>query len=111
LLLDSTDGKLRIVPSVQGVNIPEERDPGAVCEGGINFGDLPFLQDAGASDPLDDLKDRVDDLTPPLQTDGLDLGGIVLFDNPRLFSIETNGDTAFQDYLGITGDIAPIPEP
>ena len=60
-------------------------------------------------------KDNIDVLTPPMQSDGLDLGGIVTFANPRLFSIDTAGgipgaESDFEDYLGITGDIV-VPSP
>jgi hypothetical protein len=99
---------LTLLPSVQGVSAPP-RPPGAVCEGGINFGDIVFLQNASASDPIGDIQTSIDTLTPGLQSNGLDLGGIVLFSNPRLIALETDGRLEFQDYIGITGDIVPKP--
>jgi hypothetical protein len=111
LSLDTTGGTLKIVPEVLGVQIPA-RPEGSVCEGGFNFGTEGNLLGAAAnSNPIDDLMDNVDMLTPPLQSDGLDLGGIVNFSNPKLIAIDTPGGTpGFQDYLGITGDIvAPGP--
>lgn len=40
-------------------------------------------------------------------TNGLNVDGLVSFSNPRLITIETDGDPTFQDYLGLTGDITP----
>jgi hypothetical protein len=108
LLLDSPDGKLKLVPRVEGLQIVP-RAPGVACEGGISFGDNQLLQDAAASDPLQDLQTSVDTLTPALQSDGLDLGGLVFFSDPRLIAIETDGLTDFQDYVGVTGSIVPNP--
>ena len=52
--------------------------------------------------------DNVDVFTPDIQSDGLDLGGVVKFVNPKLIAIDTpGGEPGFQDYLGITGDIVP----
>ena len=61
------------------------------------------------TDPLQHLMNNVDTLTPPLQSEGLDLGGIVTFSNPHLIAIETGGSPDFQDYIGVTGDIVPKP--
>jgi len=110
LSLDTTGGKLKIKPTVLGVQIPP-RPEGAICEGGFNFGgDISLLSEAAGSDPIDDLMQNVDMLTPPLQSDGLDLGGVVNFNNARLIAIDTaGGQSGFQDYLGITGDIAAPP--
>jgi hypothetical protein len=108
LLLNTDDGKLRLVPHVESLRVVP-RPPGVACDGGINFGDDQLLQDAAASDPLQDIQSAVDTLTPALQSEGLDLGGIVLFSNPRLIAIETDGRTDFQDYVGVTGDIVPKP--
>jgi hypothetical protein len=108
LSLDTTGGTLKIVPEVLGVQIPA-RPEGSVCEGGFNFGTEGSLLGAAAgSNPIDDLMDNVDALTPPLQSDGLDLGGIVNFTNAKLIAIDTPGGTpGFEDYLGISGDIVP----
>jgi hypothetical protein len=110
LSLDTTGGTLKIVPEVLGVQIPA-RPEGSVCEGGFNFGTEGSLLGAAAgSNPIDDLMDNVDALTPPLQSDGLDLGGIVNFTNAKLIAIDTPGGTpGFEDYLGISGDIVPSP--
>jgi hypothetical protein len=108
LLLDTPQGKLKLVPRVEGLRVVP-RPPGVACEGGINFGDVQILQDAAASDPLQDLQDDVDRLTPALQSDGLDLGGIVFFSDPRLIAIESDGRLDFQDYVGVTGSIVPNP--
>ncbi len=111
LSLDTTGGKLKIKPEVLGVQIPP-RDEGQPCAGGFNFGgDGNLLGESASSNPIDDLMENVDTLTPPLQSDGLDLGGVVMFANPKLIAIDTAGGTpGFEDYLGITGDIvAPGP--
>jgi hypothetical protein len=112
LSLDTTDNKLKIVPEVQAVQIPA-RDEGQVCEGGFNFGgDLEVLNESASSKSINDLQVNVNLLVPALQTDGLDLGGIVRFSDPRMFAIDMPGVGApgFQDYLGITGDIeAAVP--
>jgi hypothetical protein len=110
----SLDG-LKIKPAVRGVQIPA-REEGQPCDGGVNFGgDTQVLGETSGNDSIEDLKENIDTLTPPLQSDGLDLGGIVNFNNPRLISIQTTGavpgDTGkvFQDYIGITGDIEEKP--
>lgn len=110
----SLDG-LKIKPTIRGVQIPA-REEGAPCDGGINFGgDDQVLGETSGNDSIEKLKQNVDTLTPPMQSDGLDLGGVVNFSNPRLISIKTDGavpgDTGgvFQDYIGITGDIEKKP--
>jgi hypothetical protein len=109
LSLDTTGGRLRIVPQVVAVQIPA-RDEGQVCEGGFNFaGDLEVLNESASSKSINDLQENVNLLTPALQSDGLDLGGVVKFSNAKMFAIDMpeKGIPGFQDYLGIKGDIEP----
>ncbi|OGP84737.1 MAG: hypothetical protein A2Y95_03705 [Deltaproteobacteria bacterium RBG_13_65_10] len=107
LVLDTTGGKLKLTPQVQGVQTLT-RPEGAVCDGGTNFGgDGNLLSSASSSDPINDVMMSVDTLTPPIQSDGLDLGGIVTFSAPKLVTIDKGGDPAFQEYVGLTGDIIP----
>lgn len=42
---------------------------------------------------------------PPACIKGLDLGGFVQFKDPRLISIDTDGDATFDDYLGLSGKV------
>jgi hypothetical protein len=107
LVLDTTGGKLKIVPQIHPPQLLT-RPAGAICDGGVSFGgDGNLLGDAAASDPIDDLMMSVDTLTPPFQSDGLELGGVVTFSSPRLFAIDQGGDAAFQEFLGLTGEILP----
>jgi hypothetical protein len=109
--LDTTGGKLQIKPTVTSVDFPDDRPPGVACESATLVGDdlTNLLNEAANSNPVDEVKSDVDLFTPPIQNDGLDLGGVVLFDNPQLFAIENGGNPAFQDYLGIKGSIIPQP--
>lgn len=50
------------------------------------------------------LSDLVTNNTPPLRLDGLDFGGVVNLQNPRLIAIENDGDADFGDYLAVTAD-------
>lgn len=50
------------------------------------------------------LTDLVTNNTPPLRLEGLDFGGVVTLQNPRLIAIENDGDTDFSDYIAITAD-------
>ncbi|MDW7772830.1 MAG: putative metal-binding motif-containing protein [Desulfobulbaceae bacterium] len=108
--LDTSGGGLRIKPTIGSIKLPP-RDAGQPCEGGFNFGgDENVLNQSADSSSIGDLESNVEFFTPALQSDGLDLGGIVTFENPKLISIDTPGgipgsESDFQDYLGITGDI------
>jgi len=42
--------------------------------------------------------------TPPVRLEGLDFGGVVSLQNPRLIAVENDGDPNFGDYLAVTGD-------
>jgi hypothetical protein len=104
LSLVNDAGKLKIVATTSSL-IPDPSDAGAICAGATTvIQDGNLVGGALNSPSTDDAKADANNLTPPLQVDGLDLGGIVKFSNPRLVSIDTDGD-GFQDYLGITGEI------
>ncbi len=108
LALDIESGKPKMNIQVGSV-VPLDRPPGSVCNGGLNFGwgDIDALNNLATSNPIDDLKNDVNSLTPGLQVEGLSLGDVVNFCSPRLIAIETSTGTEFQDYVGVTGDICP----
>jgi hypothetical protein len=99
-------GDLQVVPLVGSLLIGN-RPEGAPCEGGVNFGtDMGSIDGAMDSDALKiDLFNNINMGSPPMEPDGIDLGGIVTFSSPRLIAIETGFDDDFQDYLGIIGNI------
>jgi hypothetical protein len=105
LSLVNDGGKLKIVSTASGL-VPQAADAGAICAGATTvIPDGSLVGGALSSPSTDDAAADANNLTPPLQVDGLDLGGIVKFNNPRLITIDTDGDPTFQDYLGITGEI------
>ena len=104
-----SDGKPGIVSIVQPVQIPR-REVGAVC--GVAVMGTPDSEATKAgleSNTIDVLQNTATDSTPPLCTEGLNLGGFAKFSNPRLMAIEQDGNLEFQDYLAITGDLTPDP--
>jgi hypothetical protein len=111
LTLDTTGGKLKITPTVTGVDFPMDRPPGVACINATPIGDdlQNLLDQAANSNPIGQVKENVNVFTPPIQNDGLNIGDVVLFDNPQLFTIENGGDPAFQDYVGLRGNIVPMP--
>jgi len=65
---------------------------------------------AGATNSaIDELMDDVDMFTPPSCAKGFNLGDTIPIDagSLKLISIETDGNSDFQDYLAITGNIVP----
>ncbi len=62
---------------------------------------------------MDLLEEKLGMSTPPLDAEGLELGGFVDFEHNRVIAIETDGNpdpnNAFFDYIGITGPITPRP--
>jgi hypothetical protein len=105
LTLQNDAGKLKIVSNVTGL-VPQQVDAGAICAGATTvIPDGKLVGGALSAPTTGDAAADANNLTPPLQVDGLDLGGIVKFNNPRLITIDTDGDPTFQDYLGITGEI------
>lgn len=93
-----------VVDEIQILN----RQEGVVCGGATAAVEDGDLASSSAGDTtIVDLTDRVDLFTPPLCAEGLTLGSFVGFDvtNAKLIAIESDGDSSFQEYLGITGAI------
>lgn len=83
------------------------------CGGASDPVELDFFNEqAGRSETFDILDNQLRDRTPPLEHDGLELGGFVTFDKDRIIAIETDNDpNGFQDYIGITGNLIENPPP
>jgi putative metal-binding protein len=101
-----SDGKPGFVTHFDGIQVLN-RQAGVVCGAATAGSDDIVTGTAAENSTIDVLGAKVDAFTPPVCANGLTLGGFVTFVNPKLISVETDGDTEFQDYLGITGDIAP----
>jgi hypothetical protein len=101
-----SDGKPGLVTNFLGVQVLN-RTAGIVCSATTATADDMITGTAAENSTIDVLGSKVDAFTPPVCANGLTLGGFVSFINPRLIAVETDGDATFQDYLGITGDIAP----
>lgn len=84
---------------------------GVACNGSSATFDLDFLNNqAGKTQTFDILQNKLKDNTPPLEQNGLDLGGFVNFTGKRIVAIETDHNPdGFQDYIGITGTITSKP--
>ncbi len=92
----------------------EREDPfGVLCLGEIDVPELDFLNnEAGETTVLDTIRERLGNNTPPLDAEGLELGGAVSFQRNRIIAVETQNpadDDGFQDFIGITGDIVINP--
>jgi hypothetical protein len=101
-----TDGQPGLVTKVQDI-MATIRRAGVVCKAAMAGADGPVVAEGATNKTIDVLMDNVDQFTPPACANGFDLGGTVTFSSPRLMSIETDGNTEFQDYLAITGQINP----
>jgi len=95
------------------LSINRDTPYGVACNGSSDTIELDFLNgEAGKSQTFDLLQDKLKDNTPPLDQDGLDLGGFVSFTGKRIVAIKTQPpaqDDGFQDYVGITGTIEGKP--
>jgi hypothetical protein len=81
------------------------RQEGIICSGPLT-NDAGGLSDVASNDDtVDQVSTNIGVFTPPLCMNGLTVGGFVSFSNPKLIAVDTDGDTEFQDYLGITGDM------
>lgn len=106
-LLTCSDGNPGIAAKAIDLQVLN-RQPGVVCSAGPAGDDTQVIDQSESDDvSIDAFKQRVDDFTPPLCAKGLTLGGTLNFLSPHLISSETDGDPAFQEFLGITGHIAP----
>jgi len=85
------------------------RPYGVMCGGPATPGDDDQVTQTGAQDSTKTLlTQKATRFAPPMCINGLSLGGVVTFGNPKLIAIEAGGspnDPNFQDYLGITGSV------
>ncbi len=104
-----TNGEPGLITTVDDIRLTI-REQGVVCSGSIAADDGLLTDEAAEDNTIDLLMDNIDMFTPPVCAAGLTLGnpdfGIAM---PRLIVIETDMDTEFQDYLGITGNIDTSP--
>ncbi len=83
--------RLRIKPNL-GPRQIVPREPGVVCVGEVQFDEntLNTTNDDGDPvNPLNDAMSDVDSLTPLVEPEGLDLGEVVEFENPRMIAVST----------------------
>jgi hypothetical protein len=110
LLEDGPLGRPRI-RFANGELIRHDEAFGALCGGGIDVPELDFFNnETSRTQIFDILEQRQRDNTPPLDGEGLELGGLMRFQRDRVIAIETQSpaqDDGFQDYIGITGNIVP----
>jgi hypothetical protein len=100
-------GKPGLVTRVNEISVTV-RAAGVPCGGAPTPGDDELVADTAAENQtIGILFENANRFTPPVCIEGLTLGGFVQFANPTLIAIEADGDTSFEDYLGITGDISP----
>jgi len=108
-VIENDRGRPRIKFNFEGLD--REVPFGVQCGGGYETPDLDFFNgEAGRTETMDLLEDRLGDSTPPLDADGMELGRAVLFQKDRIVAIETQPaaqDDGFQDYIGVTGFIVP----
>ena len=105
----SAEGDPQIVPAIGDlIGSPLAVD----CQAAVNYGAINFWE-VGARDPITLISSNINLLLPLFQADGLSLGGFIKFSGaPKLFALETSTSPACascQEYIGITGDVAPQP--
>ncbi len=84
---------------------PTIRSLGVVCGGPASTGDDDLLANTSGEDTtINILLDNANRFAPPACIQGLS-NDFMSFKNPRLISIEADGDPTFGDYLGITGEV------
>lgn len=83
------------------------RQAGLLCSGGGLAGDDSTIVGETASSDIVTiaLPQKAQQFAPPMCMKGLDLGGLVSCGGPTLLTVETDGNAAFKDFLGITCDI------
>ncbi len=94
------DGDVPVINTTVTNSVPST---GTMCSGGMGTPGNPF-DPIAQSLVVDLLTDLVTNNTPPLRIEGLDFGGTISLQNPKLIVIENDGDTDFDDYLAITAD-------
>lgn len=87
------------------------RQAGVICSGaGLAADDSLILSQSSTNDIITvTLPSKAEQFSPPLCMQGLDLGGFVTCGSQQLVAIETNGNNAFRDYLGVTCSITATP--
>ncbi len=83
---------------------------GAVCGAAGQTDDAQVTAEAAGSTAVDEVTKNTDLYTPPLCAKGLNLGGLLTFNNPLLIGIDTAAvstppDEPYNDYFGIIGEI------
>ena len=105
--LDTSGADPKLHPTVNGLVSPPEPS-GEVCAGGASVTSDPGTVETTLQGPTTtDASTDANTLTPPIQGDGFTLNNGLHFINIKMIALDTDGDTSFQDYVGITGDIAP----
>jgi hypothetical protein len=85
---------------------PIIRSLGVVCGGAAASGNDELIANTSGEDTtISMVLENANRYAPPACIKGLTLGDFLEFRNPKLISIETDGDPAFGDYLGLTGDV------
>jgi len=93
----------------QILDFEHDLSTGTLCGGGIEDEDDDLILESAQGDTLDRLNERLREGVPELSSMGLNFGGLVEFQNPRLIAIENDGNPDFQDYIAITGRLI-VPE-
>ena len=83
------------------------RQEGVVCGAPQETADDELVETSSQDQTVELIKENADTFTPPVCIDGLDLGGFVTLQNPQIIAVETNGDPDTQEYIGVTGGVAP----
>jgi len=98
-----SDGKPGFLSKFKEVQILN-RQAGVVCGGGgLATDDTSVLGKTSTDDIVTiTLPKQAQDFAPPICAQGLDLAQFVTCSTPKLFTIETDGNNAFKDYLGVT---------
>ncbi|MDO8861549.1 hypothetical protein Q6D67_07530 [Haliea sp. E1-2-M8] len=87
------------------------RQEGVVCGAAQETADDELVGTSREDQTVELIRDNADTFTPPVCIEGLDLGGFVTLQNPSIIAVETDGDTDTQEYIGITGAVAPPTSP
>jgi hypothetical protein len=87
------------------------RQAGVLCSGAGMAGDDSLVVDQTSSNDIVtiNIPQRAKDASPPICMKGLDLGQLVTCNSSQLLTIETDGDSSFRDWLGVTCAISAAP--
>ena len=100
----------RLTLQFEVLDFQHDLSTGTLCGGGIEDEDDDLILESARGQTLDLLNQKLREGIPELDSMGLNFGGLVEFQNPRLIAIENDGDPDFQDYIAITGRLV-VPEP